>query len=118
MTNYKHIEVKCPDCQMKYQMRQDEYDLMVADKERVDRGKDSDWLSLKCPKNNDHYMMKLRKDIEAVPIEKRQEILDTFRKGGITIGEVSEKFKIDSNIVGHIITDNIKAYHYLGEKAI
>jgi hypothetical protein len=49
----------------------------------------------------------------SVPKAKRQEILECFRGGGITIGQVAEKFGIDSEIVGNIVYLNIAQASYL-----
>lgn len=54
-------QVKCPECDAKFLMGSKEYKLMV-----LDFGT-KNWLSLKCPNYENHYKLKLRKLVDAVP---------------------------------------------------
>lgn len=54
----------------------------------------------------------------SVPKQIREEVLETFKKGGITIGEVAEKFKIDSAIVGDIVYLNITEVSILNPRSL
>jgi hypothetical protein len=60
-----------------------------------------------------HYV-----NIISVPKEKRQDILNCFKQGGISIKEVAEKFDLDSEVVGDIILVNIKQSSYLGSETV
>ncbi len=50
--------------------------------------------------------------------EKRQEILDKFRQGSITIGEIAKKFKVSSEAVGDLIYYNISSVSLLNKESI
>jgi len=47
-------------------------------------------------------------NFNSVPKKTRDEVLECFRKGGITIGETAEKFGLSSEVIGDIIYLNIK----------
>lgn len=49
---------------------------------------------------------------------KRQKILDRFKKGGITIGEVAELFNESSEAVGQLIYYNIDQAFYLRNESV
>ena len=108
MRRIKFVDVECPECEMKYKMRSNEYNLMVK--------KDKGWLILKCPRTDQHYKIKLRKLVEAVPKETKQKILDLLHKG-LTVGEVRKKVNLDLMVVSTILCDNIHAVHFLNKEA-
>ena len=53
----------------------------------------------------------------SIPKAKRQEIINLFMAGGITIKEVGEKLGVDSDVVGSVIFLNIKQYSYMPEES-
>jgi len=60
----------------------------------------SEYISWKVEK--EHYDR-----FNSISKEERQNILDMFRKGGITIGEIAKKTNINNLIVGDVIYLNI-----------
>lgn len=71
---------------------------------------------------SEHINWKLEKErydeFNSVPKDTRQEIITLFRKGGITIGELGERFHISSEVAGNIIYLNLQAVHFLREKSL
>ena len=57
---------------------------------------------------NEHYIK-----FNSIPQAKRQEIIDTFMAGGITIAQVGEKLGISSEVVGSVIFLNIEQCSYM-----
>lgn len=51
------------------------------------------------------------------PKSKRQEIIDIFTDSGITIGEVSEKLGVSTDVVSSVIFLNIGTYTYLPKES-
>ncbi|MCJ7767416.1 hypothetical protein MUP79_03375 [Candidatus Bathyarchaeota archaeon] len=54
----------------------------------------------------------------SMPRETRQQILNRWRHGGITIGEVAKEFKINSDVVNAIIFLNIRDIPLLRETSL
>lgn len=49
--------------------------------------------------------------------KRRQEVLDSFKKEGLSIGEVAEKFSLESRTIGQIIIENLETMIFLREQA-
>jgi hypothetical protein len=79
-----------------------------------DKQKMIDW---ECPNADEHYKIIRRREVMALPQEKRQETLDLFKKGN-SIGEVCKLQNLSSDVVCEIITMNIQAVSYLREEAL
>ena len=73
--------------------------------------KTSDYIGWELKKEN-------MKDVLSITRKKRQEILDRFRKGGISIGDLALSFKVDSQIIGSIIYYNISSVKILNGESI
>ena len=58
------------------------------------------------------------KSVVDIDPEKRQKILDRFKKGGISIGGVADLFEEDSMAVGNLIYFNIKSASFLVEESV
>ena len=71
---------------------------------------------------DEHSSWRIEKEhydrFNSITKEQRQEIVDLFRKGGITIGEIGEKLKINSRIVGDVIYLNIEQSSYLRDETL
>lgn len=109
----KAIEVTCPDCNRKYGMPKRKYDLMVKDEGEIGKN----WIRWNCPDNNKHFEIKLMQRVNAIPHEKRQEILDLLW-AGLSIGEIKEKLNLETHVVAKIIVMNIESAHYLRRESI
>ncbi len=56
--------------------------------------------------------------INSVLKETRQQILQRFKKGGITIGETAKLFNVSADVVSDIIAFNIFKIEYLNKNSI
>jgi len=99
--------VTCSTCDHIYWMDSKEYKLMVLGTE--DRP-NLDWISTKCPKNNEHYMILRLRRYDAVPLEKKQAFLDLFRKGGINLGDAAKEIGITSEVAGEVLMNSMNSY--------
>jgi hypothetical protein len=72
--------------------------------------------------NDDYRAWRICKEhfdnFNSIEKPKREEILSTFRKGGITIGETAKMFNVNSDVVSDIIAFNIQDISVLREESI
>jgi hypothetical protein len=90
-----------------------EHKLMVIG---TDDRPNMDWISMKCPKNNEHYMILKERRYAAVPMEKKQAFLDLWRKGELNLGEAAKEVGITSEVAGDVILNSIDQVSLLGKK--
>lgn len=53
-----------------------------------------------------------------IPKEKRQEIFDRIKRGGITVGQVAKLFNLDSMVVANLFYYNISSVNLINEKTV
>jgi len=100
-------QVRCPECDKEFMMGSAEYKLMVLDFGTVN------WLSLKCPNSENHYKLKIRKKVDAVPQEAKQKFLDLMHQG-MKLGDARGDLEVD--VAAQILTDNIEPGCYILRK--
>ena len=100
MVKKKRKTVICPDCGQEYEVFEEEYNLMAI--------LGDSWLISQCPNSNEHYLIRLRKKVSAVPKGTKQKILDLLFHNGLTVGEVREKVDLELDVVAQIIVDDVE----------
>lgn len=108
MAKNKYFRVVCKECNKDYLMNLKEYNLMVKS-EDSERG--ARWIGLKCPNNSIHWKIKLQTEVDKVPQETRQKILDLMRSGE-KLGDVCKKVKLSLDVGSEIFFKNIEPYGY------
>lgn len=74
-------------------------------------------MCLFCKKKiNLSFTEKLQQKVDAVPQEKKQQLLDLLHEGK-TIGQARDSVGLELIVAGEIITQNIVATHFLGREA-
>ena len=72
--------------------------------------------------SDEHISWRVEKEhyyrFNSVSKSEREEILNCFKKGGITVGEVAKKFGVDSRVVGDIIYLNITQINMLRSESL
>ena len=97
----------CPICQKKFSTEK------MVDEIIKDFPEDKDkWIGMKCPNNNNHFKILREREIEKIPKEDKQKILDLMHKGK-SVGEVCKIMKLETMIVAEIISQNLGTISYL-----
>ena len=74
------------------------------------------YIDSECPKYLEHYKIILRRQVMALPLAKRQEVLDLFRSGK-TIGEINILMGFETMMTAEIISMNIEDVQILRTEA-
>lgn len=102
----------CPICQKKYISRK-----IVDDIIKDFPDDKSTWITMECPNNENHGRILLEREIEKLPKETKQEVLDLMHQGK-SVGDVCKMLKLDTMIVAEIICQNIGTIRYLKREIV
>lgn len=97
----------CPICKKEYNTRK------IVESIIKDFPKEkNNWIKMECPNNDNHFKILRKKEMDKLPREIKQKVLDLMHEGK-TVGEVKKILELDTMIVAEIISNNLGTISYL-----